>query len=311
MLNAQRPVGVTGATPTISPDVTPSPTAEASPSPSPSDRPTPAPTASPSPTPAPAFALNVEHSGGLMGMDDFYAIMPGFVLLDDRRVILPADLTSGSRWPTVEVRELSESGVAAIRDLVDASGQLAADASWSAAASIVADAGGTTFTVRRGDSTVVVDVYELGAFTSGEAPASVPADELAAYRALFDLLEQLRAIDEWLSESGWAPGSAWEQHEPDAIRLFARTADADPEESDAPFVDAPWPTEVDPGWIVYPMNEWGEFRCSIATGDDLDAWRTALSDADELTRFVAEGHRYEVTVRLMLPDESAECPPPR
>ncbi len=246
-----------------------------------------------------------------MGMDDYYAIMPAFKLLDDRRVILPADPTSGSRWPTVEVRELSESGVAEIRGLVEASGQLAADALWSAASSIVADAGRTTFTVRRGDSTVEVGVYALGAFTSGEVAPSVPADELAAYRALFDLLEQLRAIDEWLPEGAWAPGSAWEQHEPEAIRLFARTADADPEASDAPFEESPWPTEVDPGWIVYPMTEWGEFRCGIATGDDLEAWRTALSDADELTRFTAESHRYAVTVRLMLPDESADCPPPR
>jgi hypothetical protein len=57
------------------------------------------------------------------------------------------------------------------------------------------------------------------------------------------------------------------------------------------------------------MSEWGEFRCGMATGDDLEAWRVALSAADEMTRFVADGQPYRITVRLMLPDELAECPP--
>jgi hypothetical protein len=245
-------------------------------------------------------------------MDDYYALMPAFTLLDDRRVILSADsgmVGSGPQWPAVEVRELSEAGVVAIRDLVDATGQLSADASWSAATTIVADAGTTSFMVRRGDSTVMVGVYALGAFTSGETPTSVSADELAAHRTLDDLLEQLMSVAEWLPPDGWAAGSAWEPYEPEAIRLFSRRPNPDLEPEVGDFEEVPWPVDPDPSWIGYPMSEWGDFRCGIATGDDIDAWRTALSAADEMTRFVADGDRYRVTVRLMLPGERAECPP--
>jgi len=245
-------------------------------------------------------------------MDDYYALMPAFTLLDDRRVIRPAasqTVGSGPQWPAVEVRELSEAGVATIRGLVDATGQLSADASWSAATSIVADAGTTSFIVRRGDSTVTVGVYALGAFTSGDAPTSVSAEELAAYRTLDDLLEQLASVAEWLPPDAWADGSAWEPYEPEAIRLFSRGPNPNLEPEVGAFEEVPWPTDLDPSWIGYPMSEWGDFRCGIATGDDIDVWRTALSAADEMTRFVADGHRYRVTVRLMLPDEPAECPP--
>jgi hypothetical protein len=306
MLNGQLPVGVSGATqaaPEATASATAEPTASAVPSPM-SD-----PTASPSPTPAPAFAITVEHAGGLMGMDDYSAIMPPFTLLDDGRVIVPANpQTPPTGWPAVEVRELSEAGVAAIRDLVDATGQLSTDASWSGATAIVADAGGTSFIARRGDSTVTVNVYALGALTTGDIPPSVSADELAAHRTLYDTFEQLTTIGEWLPPDAWLPASAWEPYEPDAIRLFARKPNPYFGPEIGEFDEVPWPTAVDPSWVGYPMSEWGEFRCGMATGDDLEAWRAALSAADEMTRFVADGQHYRVTVRLMLPDELAECP---
>jgi hypothetical protein len=52
------------------------------------------------------------------------------------------------------------------------------------------------------------------------------------------------------------------------------------------------------------------FQCRIATADDADLWYEALSDADGLARFDRDGHRYQVSVRLALPDESVECPEP-
>jgi len=48
----------------------------------------------------------------------------------------------------------------------------------------------------------------------------------------------------------------------------------------------------------------------VVSGDGAEAWYTALSGANQLTRFVKGEHRYQVTVRFQLPDEPLECPQP-
>ena len=113
--------------------------------------------------------------------------------------------------------------------------------------------------------------------------------------------------DAWLPLTAWAT-QTWQPYVPDALRLLVRNADADPpDESGIANLELPWPTAVDPATFG-EATEFGDFRCGVVTGDDADAWFESLSDANQLTRFVAGDHRYQVTVRPLLPDEPPECP---
>ncbi|HTE67079.1 MAG TPA: hypothetical protein VK736_12595, partial [Candidatus Binatia bacterium] len=69
----------------------------------------------------------------------------------------------------------------------------------------------------------------------------------------------------------------------------------------------PWPTAADPATFG-EATEFGDFRCGVVSGEDGDDWYEALSNANQLSRFIADGHRYEVMVRPLLPDEPTECP---
>ena len=79
------------------------------------------------------------------------------------------------------------------------------------------------------------------------------------------------------------------------------------DESGIANLELPWPTSSDPVTFGEP-TEFGDFRCGVVTGDDAATWFESLSKANLLTRFVAAEHRYEVTVRPLLPDEPSECP---
>jgi hypothetical protein len=242
-------------------------------------------------------------------MDAFYALFPAFTLLGDGHVVLlrtPIDYYSGRLIPDVEVRQLTDAGVIQVVETAVDSGQFVADARWDGMGTLgLYDAGTASFTLNTDGAAVTVSVYGL----TDEPPANLPADELAVHQALIQLLEQLSTIEAWLPAEDWSePG--WEPYRPDTVRLFARNADADPTETDAPFDERPWPDEDGAAWIQYPLNEWGMFQCRIATADDADLWYEALSDADGLARFDRDGHRYQVSVRLALPDESVECPEP-
>lgn len=269
----------------------------------------PAPTSSP---PPPTLVLRVEDTGGLAPPDWLSANFPAFSLLGDGRVILPAaptDILSGPALPAIQVRQLNEAGLQAVLDVVSASGQFAASAEWRGADTFVFDAGTTVFTLNSEGRAVTITVYALQTFPLGEALPDLPPAELAAQLALDQLIEKLTSLDTWMPASAWAQPT-WQPYLPDTIRLFARNADADPPDDSGANQEWPWPTERDATWIDYPeSDDWGIFRCRIATGDDAQVWYAALSTANQPTRFVADGQRLQVSVRLLLPDEPAECPP--
>ena len=246
-----------------------------------------------------------------MGMDAYYAQLPVFTLLGDGRVVVPTaavNVYSGPFVPEVRVRQLTDAGVTRVVETVVASEQFVADAEWYGMGTLgLYDAGSARFTLNTDGAAVTVSVYGLGAYLTDEPAANLPADELAVHQALILLLEQLSTIESWLPAEAWSEPS-WEPYRPDTIRLFARNADEDVAEVDAPFYERPWPDEDGPAWIEYPRYEWGVFRCRVAAGGDADLWYEALSDADGLTRFLRDDHRYQVSVGLVLPEESVECP---
>jgi hypothetical protein len=253
----------------------------------------------------PTVVFRVEETGGLAPPDWHFAQFPAFTLLGDGRVILPAapvDILSGPALPAIHVRQLNEAGMQAVLDAVATSGQLVASAEWLGAQTFAFDFGTTVFTLNAEDRTVTVTVYAL---QTSPLPDLPPA-EFAVHQALNQLIEKLTSLDEWMPATAWAQ-PAWQPYLPDTIRLFARNADADPPDG-ATTQELPWPIEDGTTWIAYSESEWGIFRCRVASGDDAEAWYEALSPVNQPTRFVSDGHRYHVSVRLLLPDEPARCP---
>jgi hypothetical protein len=256
------------------------------------------------------LVLRVENRGGFMMPDFAFTSLPSFTLLGDGRIIVPGaqiDIFPGPALPAVDVRQLTEAGVQSVLRAVAATGQFAASAEWRGAQGFVADAGDTVFTLNAEGRTVTVSVYGLGTFTADDPPPNMPAAEVPVHRALSRLLEQLTPPD------GWLPAAAWARQTPqpyvaDALRLLVRNADADPpDESGIDNQELAWPTEDDPATFGEPTLG-GDYRCGVVTDEAAAAWYATLSNANQLTRFTAGDHRYQVSVRPLLPDEPAECP---
>jgi hypothetical protein len=256
------------------------------------------------------LVLRVEGRGGFLMADAAFTMLPTFTLLGDGRIIVPGaqiDIFPGPALPAVDVRQLTEAGVQSVLRAVAATGQFAASAEWRGAQGFVADAGDTVFTLNAEGRTVTVSVYGLGTFTAGDPPPNLPAAEVRVHQALTRLLEQLTAPD------GWLPAAAWARQAPqpyvaDALRLLVRNADADPpDESGIANQELAWPTEDDPATFGEPALG-GDYRCGVVTDEAAAAWYATLATANQLTRFTAGDHRYQVSVRPLLPDEPAECP---
>jgi hypothetical protein len=154
---------------------------------------------------------------------------------------------------------------------------------------------------------VTVSIYGLGAVGVGDLPPNFPAAEVPVHEALTELVEQLTTLDGWLPPTAWM-GATWQPYVADAIRLLVRNADADPpDDSGIENAQLPWPTDGDAATFGAPTALEG-YRCGAVSGDEAAAWYEALSTANQLTRWTSGDHRYEVTVRPLLPDEPAECP---
>lgn len=262
--------------------------------------------------PGDELVLRVESRGGFVMPDFAFTSIPTFTLLGDGRIIVPGaqiELFPGPALPAIDLRQLSEAGVQSVLRAVAASGQFASSAEWRGAQNFVADAADTVFTLNAEGRSVTVTVYGLGTFGPGDAPPNLPAAEVAVHQALTRLLEQLAAPDAWLPAAAWAKQSP-QPYVAEALRLLVRNADADaPDESGIANQELPWPTDDDPATFGEPTPA-GDYRCGVVTDEAAAAWYATLSNANQLTRFTAGAHRYQVGVRPLLPDEPAACPSP-
>lgn len=257
-----------------------------------------------------ALVLRVESRGGFLMPDAIFATLPSFTLLGDGRVIMPGammEIFPGPALPPVDVRQLTEAGVQTVLRAVAATGQFASSAEWRGAQNFVADAGDTVFTLHAEGRIVTISIYGLGTFSADDPPPNLPAAEVPVHRALSRLLEQLTAPEAWLPAAAWARQTP-QPYVADALRLLVRNADADPpDESGIANLELPWPTADDPATFGQPALG-GDYRCGVVADDAAASWYASLSNANQLTRFTKDGHRYQVSVRPLLPDEPRECP---
>jgi len=258
-----------------------------------------------------SLVFRVSTQGGFIGPNVIFTSFPGFSLQGDGRVIEPGAqpaIYPGPALPAVNVRGLTELGIQLVLEEVLRSGVFASSAEYRGAQNVVMDAPDTVFTMHADGRQVTVLVYALGILEPGTAAGRVTAKELAVHAALVHLSGRLTSLDAWVPASAWSdPG--WTAFRPAALRLLVRNADADPPDSSGiPSQLVAWPTSDDPATFGDPVSAIPGSRCGVVSGPDATAWYEALSRANQLTRFTHAGHRYDVTVRFLLPDEELTCP---
>ena len=257
-----------------------------------------------------ALVLRVEYAGGFVPPAFLLTSFPSFTLTGDGRVIVPGaqiDLFPGPALPAVNVRRLSGAGIQAVLREVARTGLFGTNVEFRGAQNCVADASDTVFTLHADGRDVRVVVYGLGTVDPAGGCQGVSSAEAAAHRTLQNLSQRLTTLEAWLPAMDWAE-TAWHPYQPTALRLLVRNADADPPDGSGlgnALVD--WPDPSDPTTFgdLSPLTEQ---RCGVVSGQRAQDWYAALSGANQLTRFVKGDHRYQVTVRLQLPDEPLECP---
>ncbi len=257
-----------------------------------------------------ALVLRVGWEGGFVMPNTHLVSLPSFLMTGDGRVIVPGaqmDIYPGPALPAVMVRQLSEDGVQAVlREVLD-SQQFELSAEWTGASGMVADAADTVFTLHAVGREVVVRVYALGTVDGNGLPPGVTDLRAPGPRALTALEQRLATLDQWLPASAWVDDE-WQAYRPDALRLLVRNADNDePDASGIQGSEVAWPISEDPAAFGQATSLDG-YRCGVVAGTDAEAWWDALQDANQLTRWVGGGHRYEVTPRPLLPGEAEECP---
>jgi hypothetical protein len=256
------------------------------------------------------LVFRMAHAGGFTPPEFQFTSLPVFSLTGDGRVIVQGaqiDIYPGPMLPALNVRRLTEEGVQKVLQLVADSGQFGASHDWRGAQSFVADASDAVFTLHAQDREVIVTAYALGTFAPDDAPASVPAEEVAAHRALSALMDKLTFPDEWLPAAAWAD-AAWRPYEASSLQLLVRSADGDPPDDDGIGTNlADWPGPGEPATFGEQTNAF-EWRCGVVTGDTTRAWYELMATANQLTRFADGRHTFQVSVRPLLPDEPETCP---
>lgn len=261
------------------------------------------------PTGSDEAILVVDSVGGFVPVDFLVTQVPSFALFGDGRVVMMGMQTlefPGPALPALIERKLTEDGIQAILEAVEASGQFGSSRDLRGAANMVADAADTRFTVNAGGREVTVSVYGLGLLMPGMEVPDMPAGEAEAHEALSALNDQLLMIDTWLPADAWAT-EGWHPYEPTAFRLYVRDVTNEPVDGDLPEHVMDWPTDDDPAGFGVEQPFFGNgTRCGTVEGED---WLVALSEATQSTRWTDDGERrFTVAPRPLLPHEEVACP---
>lgn len=254
--------------------------------------------------------VRIAWTGGFVPYEYLFTSLPRFTLLGDGRVFVDGPqiaIYPGPALPNVQVRRLTEEGIQSILFRIAETGLFDESHSWTAATQFIADANSTVFTVRADNREVVVDVYALGLLTDPNmAPSGIPTDELEAHDRLTALESDLLNLDAWIPADDWADAT-WQAYAPDALRLVVANIDAQPPNPEGLDSEPiPWPGTTAPDQLG-TASTIQDFRCGVVSGEEGAAWYTALSAANQLTRWSHDSHLYSVTPRPLLPDEPRDC----
>ena len=238
--------------------------------------------------------LRIDVAGGFLAPEAQLRQLPVFALYADGRLIVPGpqiEIYPGPALPNLQVRTVSPAGVEAILAAAKAAGLFGPDRHYDTLR--VADAPTTTFTLARDGIRHTVSVQALGIL---QPTQDEPADEVRARAKLSGLQSKLGDLSSWLPAGTLSKESPFR---PVELRVYV-FAYMPPQDLMQKTVD--WPLGSLQGFQLL-SNQMG-IRCGTLTGKDLGQVLAAAGQANELTPWNADGERWELVFRPLLPDES-------
>jgi len=242
------------------------------------------------PTSADALVLKVETGGGFVGPLVSLRQFSTFALYGDGRLIVPGpqiEIYPGPALPNLQVQQVSEAGIQAILEAARRAGLLGPSRRY--VDERVADAATTTFTLVADGARHVVSVYALAGSPGGPSRPQAVA-RLGAF------LSRLSSLKSWLPHGSLGPETAYRAT---TLRVYAMPYQRVDDLTEPPVR---WPSGTLGGFAPFPAFE--GTRCGTVSGSELQAAIRAAARANELTPWVADGRRWTVVFRPLLPDES-------
>ena len=251
------------------------------------------------PTGPDQLVLRVEDSGGFVAPTYLFTRLAGFSLFGDGTLLQPGaqiEIYPGPALPAISAQTISEDGLQAILRAALTAG-LDHDASYTDLGSMgIADASATVFTLTVDGRTHRIEAYALG-MEGEERPAGMPVGEWEARRALQAFVTQIGDLASWLPPGSIAGAAAYEST---AARLLVGPYAPDDQ---LPQHPEEWP-------LAAPLTSFGEptafdagTTCGVVDGGDWTTVQALARQANDLTPWVSDGHRYAIDFRPLLPDE--------
>jgi len=237
--------------------------------------------------------LRIDLQGGFIAPQVLLRRLPELALYGDGRLITSGpqiEIYPGPALPNLQVRTVSEAGIQAILAAARRAGLLGPDRQYNGR---MPDVPTTTFTVVAGGARHVVSVQGLGA--AGPSVGSPGSDSVAVAK-LAAFQSKMTDLSSWLPRGSLGPDQPFRT---DEMRVYVLPYQA---QQDLPQRAKDWPAGGFGGFL--PVVDLAGIRCGTVSGPPLQAVLSAASGANELTPWLADGRRWTVVFRPLLPDES-------
>jgi hypothetical protein len=247
----------------------------------------------PPPNAGHGLILRIDVGGGFVALQTNLRQVPMFALYADGRMIVPGpqiEIYPGPALPNLQMRTVSEEGIQAILAEARAAGLLGPDRHYDGI--LVADAPTTTFTVV---SDVIRHTVSVQALGFEQTAPDATQEEIQARAKLSAFQSRLGDLQSWLPAGSLGPEGPFVTDE-----LRVHVMPYQPVE-DLSQKTVAWPLGSFKGFTTPPD---GDIRCGTVTGNDLEAALAAAGNANELTPWRADGERWTLVFRPLLPDES-------
>jgi hypothetical protein len=248
-------------------------------------------TAAEQPAATEGLVLRVEYTGGFVSPAVTAGRLPVVSVYADGRVISEGPVAAIYPGPALPNLQEHRIGRTVVQDLVNQALAAGVAGDSDLGSPPVADATSTRFTLVTASHTYVREAYALTE-TPAES-AGLTQEQRTARGKLADLADTLTGPT--------ADGAGSTSYAPSAIAALA-TPWSDPQDG-LTQPDVAWPGPDLPG---EPLGGLPDLTCVTATSDQAQALVTAAGSANAATPWVtAEGTRWTVTLRPLLPDESS------
>ena len=247
--------------------------------------------ASPYPQGGDELVVRVESSGGFVPPDRTVGTLPAISIYADGRVITEGPVPAIYPGPALPNLQVVKIGPDKVQQLVKEATDAGVRPGTDFGRPNVADAPTTRVTVTTAQGTQSVAVEALNEAQADDPMLTAPQEAARATLAAF--------VDKLTDLSAGGDPSATGPYAAESLAVLARPYVKQGAEQPAQ-PEIAWPGPALPGDYLNPAFKIG---CVVVSGADADKVLTAAKKANQLTPWTADGAKYLITFRPLLPDE--------